>query len=190
MATTGDLVTRQARPDDHDALQRVYRRASLSNPGDRAALIAHPEFLRLDEEMIGRGRTWVATLPDATVIGFASTRRTGNHILELDDLFVDPDWRRQGAASQLVERIVGQAVDERDIRIEVVGNTHAMSFYCAVGFIGTAVVATPLGAGVRMRLNVATLGRAPTDGSPVANWTPASLVACAEIERFPVAQSV
>lgn len=149
-----DLLIRPARAGDHAGLQSVYRRASLSNPGDRAALIAHPEFLRLDPNLVGRGRTWVATLPDDTIIGFASTSRSGDAVLELDDLFVEPDWRRRGAARQLIQRIVGQAADESVNRIEVTGNTHAMSFYRAVGFIGTTAAQTPLGRGLRLRLSI------------------------------------
>ena len=151
-----DLVirVRPARAGDHAALQLVYQRASLSNPGDRDGLIAHPEFLRLDPGLVGRGRTWVAALPDDAIIGFATTSPAGDSVLELDDLFVDPDWRRHGAARQLIERIVDQAAAEGVDRIEVTGNPHAMSFYRAVGFTGTATVQTPLGAGIRLRLSI------------------------------------
>src|SRR3954468_1708711 len=82
------FVVRDARPADQPALERVFRRASLSNAGDRAALLANPEFLALDTTLIGRGRTRVATLADDTIVGFASTSRVEDGVLELDDLFV------------------------------------------------------------------------------------------------------
>ena len=149
------FVIRRAAAADFDALQQIYRRAALSNPGDRAGLLAHPEFLRLDDDLVGRGRTWVATTTDDdTVVGFAATSRVNDDVLELDDLFVDPDWRRRGAARQLIERIMKEAVAERATSIEVTGNTHAMSFYRAVGFTSETRVATPLGTGTRMRKQI------------------------------------
>ena len=116
------IVVRAARPEDYRSLQRIFRRASLSNPGDRAALLAHPEVLRLDPNLIGRGRTRVATVSDTAVIGFASTSISSDGVLELDDLFVDPDWRRHGVARQLVQRIAAEAAEEHVERLEVVAN--------------------------------------------------------------------
>jgi ribosomal protein S18 acetylase RimI-like enzyme len=150
----GRLLLRRASPADHEALQRIYCRASLSNPGDRAALIAHPEFLRLDPELISRGRTWVAEIADdQTVVGFASTTRAGHTTLELEDLFVDPDCRRQGVARALVERIKAEAAAEQVARIRVTGNVHALSFYRAVGFTSETSIRTHLGAGLQMQLD-------------------------------------
>ena len=149
------FAIRRARDSDFDALQQIYRRASLSNPDDRAGLLAHPEFLRLDEGLIDRGCTWVAALDDdGTVIGFASTSRLSHTGVELDDLFVAPDWRRHGAGRQLIERIIEEAAQQGAMTIEVTGNAHALSFYRAVGFTDETPTVTPLGAGIRMRLSI------------------------------------
>lgn len=149
-----DVVVRAAQQSDVPALQRIFRRASLSNPGDRAALLAHPEVLRLADDLIGQGRTRVATLPDGTIIGFAGTSVTGPGRLELEDLFVDPDSRRHGAATRLVEQIAAEAAAEQVTSIDVIANPHAMDFYRAVGFKGAGPVATPFGEGTRMRLAI------------------------------------
>src|SRR5690348_5761503 len=130
-----NVVIRDARPEDYVTLQAIFERASLANPGDRDMLMAHPEFLVLDENLIARGRTRVALL-DGTIVGFASTSRSGDHALELDDLFVDPDWRRHGAARELISRIRAEASTERVSRIDVTANDHAMAFYRAAGFEG------------------------------------------------------
>jgi ribosomal protein S18 acetylase RimI-like enzyme len=145
------IAIRGATADDYLVLQRIYRRASRSNAGDRAGLIAHPEHLRLDPGLIGRGRTVVAELVDGTVVGFASTTPTGSSALELDDLFVDPDHRREGAARELLRRITTDAGAEIQ-RIEVTANPHAAEFYRAVGFEVTGTLATELGRGTRMQL--------------------------------------
>src|SRR5437588_8340082 len=91
-------------PDDLPAASDVYRSASLSNAGDRDILLAHPEYLVLGPEGLAEGRTYVA-VEDGRVVGFASSAQAGG-VVELEDLFVDPDWRRRGIAAALLGRIV------------------------------------------------------------------------------------
>ena len=52
-------------PADLPAAADVYRRASLSNAGNRDDLLAHPEYLILAPEGLAEGRTYVAALPGA-----------------------------------------------------------------------------------------------------------------------------
>src|SRR3974390_2038656 len=89
---------------DLPAAADVYRRASLSNAGDRDNLLAHPELLILGPEGLAGGRTYVAE-EDGSVVGFATWAEADGGI-ELEDLFVDPGWRRRGIAIALVGRIV------------------------------------------------------------------------------------
>ena len=145
---------RLARRADHDRLQDIFRRASLSNAEDRAVLLEHPGVLRLDPELIDGGRTWVATTADGDVVGFASSRVIGNGVLELDDLFVDPQWWRHGIATQLMRRLIEEAVAERVVRLDVTANHHALAFYRSAGFEGDATVATEFGVGIRMHLRL------------------------------------
>jgi len=58
-------LVRDAVPEDGDRLARIFRLASLSNGGDRAVLLAHPDAMR-------RG---IATTLVDDVVGFA--RSTG-----------------------------------------------------------------------------------------------------------------
>jgi GNAT superfamily N-acetyltransferase len=90
-----------------------------------------------------------------TIIGFARTRATADEVIELDDLFVDPDWQRQGAARSLMQALVREAVHERVTRIEVTANQHTLGFYHAMGFVGDLPTSTTLGSGLRMHLDVA-----------------------------------
>src|SRR5262245_14797551 len=60
---------RDAELRDMPALQRVFQEASLSNAGDRAALLAHPDVLELSDAAVRDGRTRVATIGDE-VVGF------------------------------------------------------------------------------------------------------------------------
>jgi hypothetical protein len=78
-------------PADLPAVAGVYRRASLSNAGDRDNLLAHPEHLILGPGGLAEGRTYVAE-QEGSVVGFATWAQAGG-IIELEDLFVDPGWR-------------------------------------------------------------------------------------------------
>jgi len=88
---------------DLAAASSVYRRASLSNAGDRGNLLAHPEYLILGPEGLAEGRTHVAER-DGSVVGFATWAETAG-TMELEDLFVDPDYMRRGIATALVNCI-------------------------------------------------------------------------------------
>ncbi len=146
---------RAGRAGDTAALEGVFRRASLSNAGDRPALLAHPEALQLSEELVGGGRVVVATLSDGTIVGFASTRAIHAATLELDDLFVDPSWMRRGVARALIDAIRVQAAAEGVTHLEVTGNEHALEFYLAAGFVVDGSADTEFGPGLRMHLDIA-----------------------------------
>ena len=111
---------------DLAAVRDVYRRASLSNAGDRANLLAHPQHLILGPEGLNEGRVLVAE-HDGSVVGFA-TWADADGVTELEDLFVDPDWMRRGMATALVNGIA-EVVRARGVeRLEVTANPHAMGF--------------------------------------------------------------
>jgi GNAT superfamily N-acetyltransferase len=88
------LLIRDAEPADMDALREVFRRSSLSNEGDRVNLLANPETLEFSTQFVDGRRTRVAVDNDR-IVGFATVVGAGAAI-ELDDLFVDPDWMRRG----------------------------------------------------------------------------------------------
>jgi GNAT superfamily N-acetyltransferase len=145
-------MIRLGAPADLSAATDVYRRASLSNAGDRDNLLAHPEHLILGPEGLAQGRTYVAD-EDGPVVGFA-TWAEADGTIELEDLFVDPGWRRRGIATALVSRIV-DVLRARGVQcLEVTANPHAQGFYSAAGFIDCGVAETDFGAAPRKRLAI------------------------------------
>lgn len=148
------FLIRDAVAADLAGLRDVYRRSSLSNEGDRASLLANPDVLEFPGPAAGDGRTRVAVAPDGRVAGFATSLVAGDTI-ELDDLFVDPGWMRQGAGRALVADAVTIARDRGIGRVEVTANLHALAFYEKAGFTADHEVATQFGAGTRMHLDVA-----------------------------------
>src|SRR5215468_3657864 len=145
-------MIRLGTPADLPAAAAVYRRASLSNAGDRASLLAHPEHLILGPEGLAEGRTYVAD-EDGLVVGFATWAEAGGAI-DLEDLFADPGWRRRGTAAALVGRIVEVVRARGAAFVEVTANPHAWEFYRAAGFTDCGVAETDFGAAPRMRLAI------------------------------------
>ena len=94
--------TRAAQPGEREALEALQRRASLNNPGDRDALLAHPDAIVLPAEQIARGDVIVAEL-DGVIAGFAAVLEREDGQAELDGLFVEPDRWRGGIGRLLVE---------------------------------------------------------------------------------------
>ncbi len=145
-----DISTRLARDGDLDVLRDIYRRASLSNDGDRANLLASPAALHWDGDGIAVGRTRVATDGHGRILGFATVVSIEGG-LELEDLFVDPDAMRQGVASRLVLDAVVQATRDGVAWIEVTANLHAAKFYASAGFVRVGDEQTPFGPAPRLR---------------------------------------
>ena len=146
---TGGMI-RLGTSADLAAASGVYRRASLSNAGDRDNLLAHPEYLVLGPEGLAEGRTHVAE-QDGSVVGFATWAETAGTI-ELEDLFVEPGYMRRGIATALVSWIAEVLRARGAERLEVTANPHAMGFYRAAGFIGCGVAETNFGAAPRLVL--------------------------------------
>jgi len=148
------IRVRAASPEDADALRLIYRRASLSSDRDRENLLANPSLLEWSDAPIAEGRTVVAE-GDGVVAGFATWRAVGDEELELDALFVDPEWRRRRAATVLVEDVLRIAGERGSSAIVVTANPDALAFYRSVGFEEFGTAETTFGPAPRMRLRCA-----------------------------------
>ncbi len=143
---------REAQPSDVADLRDVYRRSSLSNDGDRDQLLASPDSLVFDPAPVLEGRTRVAVV-DGRIVGFATTS-SATEVVELDDLFVDPDWMRRGVGRRLVRDVDEVTRARGATRVEVTANDHALAFYLETGFVAGPRVHTQFGVGTRMRLDL------------------------------------
>ena len=144
---------RNAALSDMAVLRDVYRRASLSNPGDRASLLSNPDVLEFADQAVRQGRTRVA-VADGRIVGFASTV-VGDTAVEVEDLFVDPAWMRRGVGLALVVDMIVTAQAQGCRRLEVTANEHARAFYARAGFVDDGPVDTRFGPAPRMHLDIA-----------------------------------
>ena len=145
-----EVSIRPARPDEQTMLESLQRRASLSNPGDRDAVLANPDAIALPIEQIAEGCVFVAER-DGVVAGFAAVVPRPDGGAELDALFVEPRLWKQGIGRELVEHVADVARMRTASFLHVIGNPHAEGFYVSCGFSATGTIDTRFGVGLAMR---------------------------------------
>jgi N-acetylglutamate synthase-like GNAT family acetyltransferase len=144
------FLIRRAVLSEQRELEELQLRASLTNAGDRDALLAHPDAIRLPPEQITAGSVFVAERNGA-IAGFAAVLPRADGDTELDALFVEPTMRHCGIGRSLVEYCSEAARLQGSAFLHVVGNPHAQNFYLACGFRLTGTAETRFGPGLLMR---------------------------------------
>jgi GNAT superfamily N-acetyltransferase len=137
------LTLRLARPEEHDELEDLQRRASLELPEYRDQLIANPDAIHLPAAQIANGQVIVAEV-DGEIAGFAAV--VGG---ELDGLFVEPDLWGSGIGRALADAAAHEA-RKRGLALTVVANPRARRFYEHCGFTVEGEVETRFGPGLWM----------------------------------------
>jgi GNAT superfamily N-acetyltransferase len=144
MSNPADSLTlRLARPEEHDELEELQRRASLELPEYRDQLIANPDAIYLPDAQIANGQVIVAEI-GGEIVGFAAV--VGG---ELDGLFVEPDLWGGGIGRLLLEAAVHEA-RKRGLALTVIANPRAQRFYENCGFTVEGEEQTRFGPGIRM----------------------------------------
>lgn len=144
-----EFSVRSAVPSDLGVVRDIYRLASLSNENDREVLLRNPQAMLWSEDGITSGRTRVAIDHASQIVGFATNAIIGSGA-ELEDLFVDPGYRRRGIATLLVKDAVERARHSGFDRLEVTANPHAAEFYASAGFAWVADTDTEFGPAPRL----------------------------------------
>jgi len=72
-------------------------------------------------------------------------------MIEIEDLFIVPEFMRQGVGRALVEDALNTARDAGLLCIEVDANPHALALYAKVGFVEIGQTKLDHGFAVRMR---------------------------------------
>lgn len=137
------LTLRLARPEEHDELEELQRRASLELPEYRDQLIANPDAIYLPEGQIANGQVIVA-VAGGDIVGFAAV--VGG---ELDGLFVEPDLWGHGIGRTLVDAATHEA-RRKGLALKVIASPRARRFYESCGFTVEGDEQTRFGPALRM----------------------------------------
>lgn len=142
---------RVARPSEKEELEELQRRASLQNPGDRKGLAAHADAIEVPRDQLESGSVLVAEVA-GTVRRSAAVVRREDGDAELDVLFVEPEFWRQGIGRQPVKNgvVLAESLEARSLH--VVENAHAKGFYAACGFKTVGAMMTRFGSALLMRM--------------------------------------
>ena len=143
-------MIRRAIVSEQKELEALQLRASLTNAGDRDAVLAHPDAIELPAQQIAEGSVFVSERNGA-IVGFAALLPREDGQVELDALFVDPTTRRCGIGRSLVEHCIQIVRAQGSGALCVVGNPHAYDFYTACGFDLLGTTETRFGPGLLMR---------------------------------------
>jgi GNAT superfamily N-acetyltransferase len=148
------MLVRPGSLDDLPAMAAVFRRAALTNEGDRDLLFEHPELTVLkppaeDDAVL------IAEIT-GRVVGFATARGLGDDAFIVTDLFVDPDHMRSGIGRALIDAVVAEATRSGRTRIEVEANRHAAKFYGRLGFVAVQEVQPEFGTAFWMVMSLPT----------------------------------
>ena len=95
------LLIRVATPSERTELEQLQLRASLGNAGDRDALLAHPDAIRMLSKSHVAGSLFSEFEED--IVGFASIEPRDDGDSDLDAMFVEPRMQRRGIGRALVE---------------------------------------------------------------------------------------
>jgi GNAT superfamily N-acetyltransferase len=144
------ITIRTALVGDQEMLESIQWRASLNNPGDREALLAHPDAIELSLQQLAGGGVFVAEIAGIAK-GFAAILPHGDGAAELDALFVEPAAWRQGIGRALVEHCCSSARAAGAAWLHVIGNPHAEHFYASCGFESLGTRQMRFGVGLVMR---------------------------------------
>ncbi|MEP6784070.1 MAG: GNAT family N-acetyltransferase [Acidobacteriota bacterium] len=127
------LVFRPARVDEKASLEALQWRASINNPGDREAILSHPDAIEIPIDQLAGGLVFVAESAGA-IVGFAAILPRADGDADLDALFVEPQLWRKGYGRALIAHCVDAARERHALALHVIGNPHAEAFYLSCGF--------------------------------------------------------
>lgn len=138
---------------DAAELAGLHRRSSLVDDDTREALLSRPELFGVPLVALDAGCVRIL-VRCGRIIGFATLLPGEDRSGELEDLFVDPDYMRQGFGRALIDDAMASARKRGAVRIEVTANPNALAFYRKVGFVGEREVVMQFGHGLRMSLDL------------------------------------
>ena len=140
---------RLAKPSERKILKKLQWRASLNNEGDQSTLLENPDAIELPLSQIEDDLVFVAE-KENYIKGFAAMLMRTDGNVELDGLFVDPEYWKQGIGRALVEHCSSIAKDKGASLLHVSGNPHAEGFYVSCNFIQAGTIDTRFGIGLLM----------------------------------------
>ncbi len=144
------ITLRLAHLDKRMSLIAMQCRASLENADDRDIFNAHSDVIDIPAKLFEDQAVTVALL-DTQIVDFSVVLQCDDGHVELDGLFVEPAYWRQGIGRLLIQRAVQRALKHGRSTLQAIANPHAHAFYQSLGFKQTGITQTQFGPGLLMQ---------------------------------------
>ena len=121
---------RLARVEEAPALSELCVRSKAAWGYDEAFMALARVVLEVSPEQIAAGDVWVATAADGSVAGIVALGPSEEpNTLDLDKLFVEPQWIRNGVGRVMLARAIIEARRRGADRLTILADPNAAGFY-------------------------------------------------------------
>lgn len=133
-------------PVDFAQIQMLERDARAAVDGQRGGarwLIEHPEVGDgWPERSAELGVDIVVAHIDDIIVGFLVAKLGGDHIVRVDQVWVDPEARENGFGDALLAAVIARAVDNGAVAVEgqsLPGDRHTKNLYERAGIVARLI---------------------------------------------------
>jgi GNAT superfamily N-acetyltransferase len=121
---------RLARIEEAPALSELCVRSKAAWGYDEAFMALARAVLEVSPEQIAAGDAWVATGVDGEITGMVALGPSEQpDTLDLDKLFVEPQWIRKGVGRVLMAHAIDEARRRGAKRLTILADPNAAGFY-------------------------------------------------------------
>ena len=125
------LITR-AIPRDHEALTKLTKASKAYWGFEPMVLEQWSDELTITSEYIAENFVY-KLLSEEQLIGYYSYFEEGPKMVKLDNLFIEPEFIRQGYGTLLMDDFL-QRVSEQYVKVKLDSEPNAVQFYANYGF--------------------------------------------------------
>ena len=121
---------RLARVEEAPALSELCVRSKATWGYDEAFMALARAVLQVSPEQIAAGDVWVATAADGKVAGMVALGPSEQpNTLDLDKLFVEPQWIHTGVGRALMSHAIDESRRRGATRLTILSDPYAAGFY-------------------------------------------------------------
>lgn len=121
-----NIIFQENTPALIEELTKLYQSVGWTSYTD------HPELM---EKLLPGAYSYITAWHEEKLIGLIRTVSDGCYILYIQDLLVHPDYHRQGIGSELMNRMLEQSRNFRQVVLTTEDDEKTIQFYRSVGMM-------------------------------------------------------
>lgn len=120
------ITYRENTPIQIETLTNLYQSVGWT------AYTDHPEIM---QKLLPGALSYISAWDGEKLVGLIRTIGDGCYILYIQDILIHPDYQRKGIGTTLIQQMLEQAKDMRQIILSTDNTEKTISFYRSVGFV-------------------------------------------------------